>query len=110
MDGTRFVAAVDHAIGAGGVAGFGAVVAPVGGGEKFGEGFGVAVLQQVAGLLPSENVVGGHAPWGAGIGALAHKKFEEERGQIEFPLFVAVRQDGAEHAASAGAAEKMFLV
>src|SRR5271156_4685773 len=67
-----FIAAVNHAIGAGWVAGLGAVVAPIRGRKKFGESFGVAILEQIAGLLPSENVVGGHAPGCAGIGALAH--------------------------------------
>jgi len=57
---------VDHAVGAGGVAGLGAIVAPIRGGEKLGESFGVAILQEIAGLLPSENIVGRHAPRGAG--------------------------------------------
>ena len=70
-----FVAAVDHAIGAGGIAGLGAVVAPVGSRDKLGECFRITILQQVAGLLPSENVVSGHAPWSAGISAFAHQEF-----------------------------------
>ena len=79
VDRSSFVAAVDHAVGALGVAGFGAVVFPVGRFHQFGKGIGVAVLQQVTGLLPAEDVVGGHAPGSAGVVALAHEEFEEQR-------------------------------
>src|SRR6202035_4030185 len=61
-------------------------------------------------FLPSENVVGRHTPGSAGVSALAHQKFQEERRQIEAPVLLSVREDRAEHAASAGAAEEMFLV
>src|ERR1043166_1922329 len=72
IDGARFIAAVHHAVRTLRIARFGAVVLPPGGIHKFLKGVRVTVLQQVARLLPAENVVGGHAPWRAGIIALSH--------------------------------------
>src|SRR5450755_1030862 len=79
------VAAAHHAVHALGIAALGAVVIPVGAVEQFLEGVRIAVLQQVAGLLPAKDVVGGHAPGGALVVALAHQEFEEERRHIELP-------------------------
>ena len=73
-----FISAMHHAVRALGIARLRAVVLPLGGLEQFLERVHVAVLQQVAGLLPAEDIVGRHAPRRAGIGSLAHQKFEEQ--------------------------------
>ncbi len=52
----RFISAVDHAIGALGIARLGAVLVPLGLAHQLFEGVGVAVLQQVARLLPAEEL------------------------------------------------------
>ena len=91
-----FIAAVHHAVRALGIAAFGAVAVPIGLADQFLESVGVAVLQQIAGLLPAENVVGGHAPWRAFVIALAHQKFHEQRAEVEAPLFAAIAQNLAE--------------
>src|SRR5262245_21767696 len=74
------------------------------------ERLSVAVLQQVAGLLPAEDVVRRHAPWGAGVLPLSHQKLEEERRHVEAPVGFAVRENGAEEPPRAGASQKMLLV
>src|SRR5271165_1312580 len=76
----------------------------------FGERVGIAVLQQIARLLPAEQVVGGHAPWRAVVLALAHEEFQVQRRLIESPRALAIRQDGFEGAARAGASEEVLLV
>src|SRR5208282_2312885 len=98
-----FVAAVDHAVGTLGIAGFGAIILPGGGFEQFLERVGVTVLKQVAGLLPAENIVGGHAPGSAGVLLLAHQKFQEKFGLVELPALFAIGKDGAECSARASA-------
>src|SRR6185437_4026543 len=87
------VAAADHAIGALGIAAGRPVLLPPGGLEQLLEGLGVAVLQQVAGTLPAEDVVGGGAPGRALVMALAHQELEEERRHVELPAPFAVGED-----------------
>ena len=105
-----FVAATDHAVGALGIAAGNAVFFPLGGLEQLLECVGIAVLEQVAGTLPAEDVVGGRTPGGAFILAVAHQEFEEQGRHIELPRLLAIREDRAEHAADAGAAEEAVLV
>ena len=78
VDGGCLEAGVDHALLAGGVAGGVAVVVPVGLVDELFEGVGVTVLEEVAGFLPAEDVVGGHAPGCAFVFTIAHEVFEEE--------------------------------
>src|ERR1700677_2847954 len=65
VDGGGLESAMDHAILALGVVALVAVVVPVGQLEIFLEGLHVAVLEEVTGLLPAEDVVGRAAPRGA---------------------------------------------
>src|ERR1019366_10661162 len=90
--------------------GFGAVIVPRSGFHELRERIRVAILQEVAGLLPSKKIEGRHAPGGAGIVPLAHEEFEEKRRHVEAPLGFAVGKNGAEEAAGAGAAEEVLLV
>ena len=110
VHGAGFIAAMDHAVRALGIAAFGAVAVPVSFADQFLKCVGVAVLQKVAGLLPAENVVGGHAPRGAFVIALAHQEFHEQGAEVEAPAFAAVAQNLAEKFARLFPAEEMFLV
>ena len=110
VDGGGFVAGVDHAVGALGVAGFGAVFVPGRGFHEFLERIGVAVLQEVAGFLPAEDVEVGHAQVGAFVLAFAHQEFKEQRALVELPVLFAVGEDFGEELAGFGAAEEVGLV
>ena len=88
----------------------GAVTLPLRALQQFGKAVGVTVLQQVAGLLPAEDVEGRHAPGGARIIALAHQKFEEERRHVEAPGRPAIGENSAEQPPGTGATEEMALV
>src|SRR6266478_1497034 len=79
VDGRGLVAAVNHTVGTLRITRFRAIVLPFGGIQQLLEGVRVAVLEQIARLLPAENVVRRHAPGCAGISPLAHEEFEEER-------------------------------
>src|SRR5206468_10525989 len=63
---------------------------------QFGEGVGVAVLKQVARLLPAEDVIGRHTPGRAAVMPPAHQELEEQRALIELPAPAAVREDFAD--------------
>src|ERR1019366_609290 len=104
------ISTTDHAVGALGVSAGHAVVFPVGGLEQFLVAVRVAFLEQVAGLLPTEDVKGRHAPRDAIVFAVAHQKLEEERRHVEFPSGLAIGEDGAEETADAGAAEEAILI
>src|ERR1700687_392280 len=110
IHGRSFVTTVHHTICALRIAGLRAVVLPLGGLEKLLERIHVPVLQQVAGLLPAEDVIGRHAPRSASIGSLAHQKFEEQLRLVELPTRFAIRQNGAEQAPRASPPEKVLLV
>ena len=110
VDGTGFVAGVDHAVGAAGVAGFGAVLVPLGFVQQLLERVGVAVGEKVAGFLPAEDVVRGHAPGRAGVVALAHQILEEKRRLVEDPALAAIAEDLAEETLGFGFAEEVLLV
>src|SRR5229473_3119192 len=92
----RLVAAMRHAVRAFLVAA-GAVGIPVGGLHQLAERFGVAFAEQIAGLLPAENVARRHAPRGAMIGLVAGEEVEEQVRMDEGPaLVLAARKDVAE--------------
>src|SRR5882724_2602187 len=73
--GRGFITAVHHAVRTLGITRLRAIVLPLRGCQKLGKGVSVAILEQVAGLLPAKHVEGGHAPGRASIVALAHQKF-----------------------------------
>src|ERR1035441_5590303 len=104
------IAATDHAVGALGVAAGHAIVFPGGGFEQLLVTLGVALLEQIAGLLPAEDVIGRHAPRRALVIAVAHQEFEKQRRHIELPCGLAVGQNGAEEATHAGPAQESMLV
>ena len=92
----RLVAAMRHAVGALLVAA-GAVRIPVGRVHQFLERARIALAQQVARLLPAEDVARRHAPRRAVIGLVAGEEIEEEAGVHELPaLAAAVGEDLAE--------------
>ena len=99
-----------HAIRALRIARFGAIIRPLRRLHQFFVRFGVAILQQVAGLLPSENVVGRHAPRRAFVGALAHQILEKERRLVEAPRLLAIRKHGAKHASNPRPSHEVLLV
>src|SRR6185312_4310248 len=99
-----------HAVGALGIPALRAIVRPFGRFHQFFERIGVAVLQQIARLLPAEDAVGWHSPWSALEFAPAHQEFHIHRRGVELPALFAVGENGAEEAAGAGAPEKVLLV
>src|SRR5271166_5455379 len=101
---------MDHAVGALGIAGFRPVVRPVGRLDQFLEGVGVAILQEITGLLPAEDAVSGHTPWGTGELAFTHEELHVHGRGVELPALLAVGEDAAEEAAGTGAAEEVPLV
>ena len=104
------IAATDHAVGALGVAAGHAVVFPLGAFQQFLVTVGVALLKQIAGPLPSEDVIGGHAPGNAIVVALAHEEFKEQGRHVEFPSGLAIGQNGAKETAHTGAAHEAILI
>src|SRR5215469_4455612 len=106
----RLIAAANHAVGALGIAAGHAVLFPLRRLEEFLECLRVAVLEQVARPLPAEDVVGRRAPRRALVLAVAHKELEEQRRHVEFPVGLAVRQDGPEQTPHARASEEAVLV
>src|SRR5260221_10347695 len=101
---------MDHAILALGVVALVAVIVPVGQFEILLESTHVAVLEQVTGLLPTEDIVGRTAPRGAGEVEIALKELQEERRQVEAPRFLRVLEDLLEEGLGLVAVEEFFLV
>src|ERR1700733_16134502 len=95
----RLIAAAHHAIRTLGIATLRPVVAPISGVNQLAIGIGIAVLQQITGFLPAENVECGRTPGGALVVALAYQKFEEQWRHVELPFLPAVGKDGAEQPA-----------
>src|SRR5437879_6069624 len=85
IHGGRLVPAVHHAVAALLVAAAAPVVLPAGGLEQLLEGGRVALLEEVAGTLPAEDVVGRIAPRRALEFLLAHEELQEERRLVEPP-------------------------
>src|SRR4029079_15677753 len=92
VDGGGLVAAVHHAVLALVVAGLAAVLLPARRLHQLLERRRVALLQQVAGTLPAEEVVGGVAPRRALELLLAHEELQEERRLVELPALLRVLQ------------------
>ena len=78
--------------------------------QQFLESVGVSVLQQIARLLPAENVERRHAPGGAGVVALAHEEFQEQRRQIEAATCDCGSTDRTEEAPGSGASQEVLLI
>src|SRR4029079_17342499 len=75
------------------------------------EGLGVALAEQVAGLLPAENVARRHAPRRAFVALVAGQEVEEQAGMHEVPLLaLAEGKDVAEQLLGLGAVEEVLLV
>ena len=89
VDGAGFVSAVNHTVATFFVATFLTVLFPHRIGHQLLEGGDVAVLQEVAGFLPTEDVIGGVAPRGAIVVDVALEELEEIRGEIKLPRFFA---------------------
>src|SRR5262245_28536164 len=108
--GGRLIAAMRHAVRAFLVFA-GAVGRPVRALHQFTERLGVAFAEQIARLLPPENVARGHAPRRAAIGLVPGEKIEEEVRVDKIPLFApAQAEDFAEQLLGLSAVEEMFLV
>src|SRR6266513_6540156 len=89
----------------------GAVSFPVCGFHQLLEGLGVAFAKQIAGLLPSEDVTRGHAPWRAFIALITGQEVQEQAGMHEIPLLaLAERKHVAEQLLGLGAVEEVVLV
>src|SRR5258708_39674050 len=89
----------------------GAVGLPVGRLHQLLEGLGIAFAEQIAGLLPAENVACRHAPGGALVVLITGKKIQEQAGMQEIPLLaLAARKHVAEQLLGLGAVEEVLLV
>ncbi len=99
-----------HAVAAFGVAGFVAVARPVGRLDQLLERLAVAFLQEVAGPLPAEDVVGGVAPRRAFVVHAALEEFDEVGREVELPGFFAVFEDFAEELFRLFAFQKVLLI
>ena len=71
----------------------GAVRIPVGGFHQFLEGLGVTLAEQVAGLLPAEDVARRHAPRRALIILIAGEEVQEQAGMHEIPLLALAERE-----------------
>src|SRR5882762_8607104 len=92
VHGRRLVAAVHHAVTALLIAAAPPVVLPARGLEKLLEGRRVPLLEEIAGPLPAEHVVGGIAPGRALEVLLAHEELEEQRRLVEPPPALRIRE------------------
>ena len=88
-DGSRFEAAMHHAIGAFLVIAD-AVSVPVGLFHQLLEGLGIALAEQIAGPLPAEDGARGIAPGRAMIGLIAGQEIEEQQRLKERPVVAAL--------------------
>ncbi len=102
--------AMDHAVLALGIVALVAVVVPVGQLHVFLERLHVAVLEEVARLLPAEDVVGGAAPRGALEIEIALEELEEEGREVELPALLRVLEDLLEEVLAVVAVEELVLV
>src|SRR5947199_100284 len=85
VHGRGLVPAVDHTVPALVVAALAAVVLPLRGLDQLLERRRVTLLEEVAGPLPAEHVVGRVPPRRALVVALAHEEVEEQRRLVELP-------------------------
>jgi len=106
----RLVAAMRHAVRAFFVAA-GAVGVPVGGLHQFRERLGVAFAEQVARLLPAEDVARRHAPRRAVEFLVAGEEVQKHAGMGQVPvLALAEREDVAEQLLGLAPRQEMLLV
>src|SRR5579883_264767 len=107
--GGRFVAAVDHAIGAFLVVA-GAVGVPVGLVHKLLERLGVAFAEQVARPLPAKDIARRISPGRTAIALIAGEKIEKQARLVEGPATAAAAENTAKQLLSAASVEKVVLV
>src|SRR5216684_2799210 len=106
----RLISAMGHAVRAFFVAA-GAISVPVRRIHQFGKRVCVTLTEQVAGLLPSEDVPGRHAPGGTMIRLVAGEKIEEQTRMHEVPAFSAAQSEyAAEQLLGLASAQEMLLV
>src|SRR5947209_427016 len=110
VHGRGLVPAVDHTVPALVVAALAAVVLPLRGLDQLLERRRVTLLEEIAGPLPAEHVVGRVPPRRALVVALAHEELEEQRRLVELPAALRARQDPREQLVSALPAEEVLLV
>src|SRR3984957_10412643 len=106
----RLISATDHTVGTFWIARLGAVILPLRLFNQLLEGGSVAILQQIAGLLPAKDVISRVAPGRALVVPLAHQELEKQWRHVELPVLLPIGEDRAEEPAGAGAAEEMFLI
>ena len=99
-----------HAILALGIAALHAVAFPSGVFHEFLEGVVVPLLQQVARLLPSEDVEGGTAPRSALKVALTHEELKKERAHVELPALLAIGKNHLKELIGLAATKKTILI
>jgi len=107
---TGFVSAVNHAIPALFVAAFLSVIFPGSIFDKFLEGRDVTILEEVAGFLPAEDIVGGISPRGAVVIHVSLEELEKIRGKIEFPGLLPIFEDLLKEFFCPVATEEMLLI
>src|SRR6266849_1651802 len=106
----RLIAAMGHAVRAFFVTA-GAISVPVRRFHQFGKRVRVTLAEQVAGLLPSKDGAGRHAPRGTMIRVVAGEKIEEQARMHEVPVFSAAQSAyAAEQLLGLASAEEMLLV
>ena len=107
---TGFVSAVNHAIPALFVPAFLPVIFPGSIFDKLLEGRDVAILEEVTGFLPTEDIVGGISPRGAVVIHVPLEELEKIRGEIEFPGLLPIPEDLLKEFFCPVATEKMLLI
>jgi len=107
---TRFVSAVNHAIPALFVPAFLPVIFPGCIFHKLLEGGDVAILEEITGFLPAEDIVSGISPRGAVVIHVSLQELEEIRGEIEFPRLLPVGEDLLKEFFRPFATEKVLLI
>jgi len=107
---TGFVSAMNHAIPALFVAAFLSVIFPSRIFYKLLESGDVTILEEVAGFLPAEDIVGWISPRGAVVIDVPLEELEEIRGEIEFPGLLTVREDLLKKFLCPVATEKVLLI
>src|ERR1051326_4157524 len=110
-DGSGFIAAVNHAIGAFGVVA-GSVGIPVRLLQELAKGFRITLAEQVARTLPAEHGPGRIAPGRAMVLLVAGQEVEKQSGLAERPSFAAAAatEDVAEQLFGLLAVQEMFLI
>src|SRR3569832_69679 len=74
------------------------------------EGCRIPLLKQIAGFLPSENVIGGIPPGRTLVLTLAHEEIQKQRGLIELPTRLGASKDLGEEFLRPRPLQKMLLI